>query len=289
MSREGRRQRELGRQERQHRESVRQKDSRRQASLPLPVSRRQLVADFLREFKWTIIKSLPLGIILPMTIFFGSVGPDDFAKNYAAWARKWGLTDWADWLSLYATGPHVFWGVILVSFIYLVLAFGLPFLIENTKRTTAAVVVPITVAIIIAIAVYGQHEISFDPDRHVTERQRAKLKEIIGPIAGAFPRALTVAAAENPEADGYAIELMVALALAGMKLVSFSDKMVAPMPMKALSTSVKGVFLQVPDRMNPPNEPRKLAEALNGADINTHFATNPDLSADNYILTVGLQ
>ena len=102
----------------------------------------------------------PLGIILPMTIFFGSVGPDDFAKNYAAWARKWGLTDWADWLSLYATGPHVFWGVILVSFIYLVLAFGLPFLIENTKRTTAAVVVPITVAIIIAIAVYGQHEIS---------------------------------------------------------------------------------------------------------------------------------
>ena len=49
-----------------------------------------------------------IGSGAPMIFFLGSVGPDDFARNYAGWARKWGLTDWAEWLAQYATGPKSF-------------------------------------------------------------------------------------------------------------------------------------------------------------------------------------
>ena len=84
MSKLDKRRRELARQERHRLERERKAELRRQESLPLPISRRQRFADFMREFKWTIIKSLPLGIVLPMSIFLGSVGPDDFSKNYAA-------------------------------------------------------------------------------------------------------------------------------------------------------------------------------------------------------------
>ena len=64
-------------------------------------------------------------------------------------------------LGQHATGPHVFWSVVLVSFVYLAIAFGLPFLIEHTKKSTAIIVVPISVACIVAVAVYGQHTISY--------------------------------------------------------------------------------------------------------------------------------
>lgn len=141
MSREDGRRRELARQERQRLERERQREMRRQTSLPLPIPRRQLVADFFREFKWTIIKSLPLGVVLPMSVFFGSVGPDDFSKNYAGWARKFGLTEWADWLGLYATAPRVFWSAVLISFVYLMIAFIIPAIVKQTKREVAVIAV----------------------------------------------------------------------------------------------------------------------------------------------------
>jgi hypothetical protein len=92
-----------------------------------------------------------------MSVFFGSVGPDDFARNYANWAKKWGLDGWVDWLGQHATGPRVFWSAIFVTVIYVAIAFGLPSLIKHTKKNTATVVVPISVAFIVIGAVYGGH------------------------------------------------------------------------------------------------------------------------------------
>jgi hypothetical protein len=119
-------------------------------------------------------------------IFFGSVGPDDFAKNYAAWARKFGLSDWANWLNQHASGPRIFWSVVLVTILYLIIAFGLPFLITRATRNVAAVAVPVCVALILVIAGYGQYTMSFPVERHVSPAQAAKLKEILGPVAANF-------------------------------------------------------------------------------------------------------
>jgi hypothetical protein len=98
--------------------------------------------------------------------FLGSVGPDDFAKNYAGWAKKFGLADWADWLGVYATGPRVFWATVVVSFIYLMVAFGIPLIIQRSSSNMAAVSVPIIVLLLLLIAGYGQYQLvtsSVDP------------------------------------------------------------------------------------------------------------------------------
>ena len=109
----------------------------------------------LRKHASTVIRVVPLGVVLPMIFFLGSVGPDDFARNYAGWARKWGLTDWAEWLAQYATGPRVFWTVVLFSGVYLAIVFGLPALIERTKKNVAAVIVPVSVTAILIIVLYA--------------------------------------------------------------------------------------------------------------------------------------
>lgn len=144
---------------------------------------------WFRANRTSVLKVLPLGVILPMLIFFASVGPDDVAKNYAGWARKFGLTDFANTLAIYATGPRVFWGVIVVTVVYVFIAFVLPALIKRSQKDKAAVVVPVSVALIVAFAVYGQYAVSYPAERHVSESQRAKLKELISPIADSFPRA----------------------------------------------------------------------------------------------------
>ena len=114
-----------------------------------------------------------------MSIFFGSVGPDDFSKNYANWARKFGLTEWADWLSLYATAPRVFWSAILISFVYLMIAFIIPMLVKQTKRDVAVVAVPIVVALVVAVAVAAFVEVAIAGVRQLgrTPHQRISAEE----------------------------------------------------------------------------------------------------------------
>jgi hypothetical protein len=225
-----------------------------------------------------------------MTLFLGSVGPDDFAKNYAGWARKWGLVDWADWLSLYATGPRVFWGAILVSFIYLVIAFGIPALIKHASKNAAIVAVPFIVTAVLVISAYGQYEIGFSGERHVSEYQRTKLKESLSPIAANFPRALVISAIDTPEAQGYASELMTALGLAGLKIVTLdSHGIMAPAIMRAIGTGVRGVFFQVKDPTHPPEEVQTLKKVLYSANIKVGLGFNVEFPEKDYILTVGLQ
>ncbi len=291
MSKGGRHRRELARQKRRRVERERKLEMRQQPPLPLPISKRQRIADFFREFKWIIVKSLPLGVILPITIFFGSVGPDDFAKNYAGWARKFGLANQADWLSLHATGPRVFWGVVLVSIVYLLIAFIIPSLIRRAQKDRAAIAVPMLVGLIVVVALYGQNQLLFaSSDRHLNEYQRAKLKDDLAPLASNFPRAIAVMAAEaNPEASGYAVEIMIALAQAGLKVASSNQRFPQPFRMTAGDPSVRGVFFQVHDSRNIPKEVQLLRNALQDADISTVLYNNPDLLEADYAFTVGLK
>ena len=145
MSRESRRRKELARQERRRGERERERELQHVATVtsqrPMPVAalqqaptRRRRFGTWFREWRWTVLKTLPLGVVLPMSVFFGSVGPDDFSKNYAAWASKWGLTNWAEWLNQYATGPKVFWSVILFSIVYLMVAFVIPAIIRRALK-----------------------------------------------------------------------------------------------------------------------------------------------------------
>jgi hypothetical protein len=134
------------------------------------------------------------------------------------------------------------------------------------------------------------HLISDNADRHLNDIQKAKLKDAISPSISIFGRPITVFSADNPESNGYAIELMKELAKDGIKIQSLLPDMVAPFPMRALDTNVRGVFFQVKDRKNPSSEVRTLIWVLASAEIKATIWENSTLpSADNYILTIGLK
>jgi hypothetical protein len=164
----------MGRSSREGREArrLRELEAAKAPEKPIPQAPR---FKRLRAYRSGIVKAIPLGVFLPMMIFFGSVGPDDYAKNYAAWARKFGLSDWADWLNQHLNGPRVFWGTIFICLTYLVIAFAIPWLIRRTKTDTAAVVIPIVVAAIVLLAVLGLYSFNEPVERHVTAAQRASL------------------------------------------------------------------------------------------------------------------
>jgi hypothetical protein len=126
-------------------------------------------------------------------------------------------------------------------------------------------------------------------ERHVTSVQKQQIKEALAPALSNFPVPITVSAADNPEANGYAIEIMKALAEAGAKVQSQTLGMVAPFPMRALDTGVKGIFFQVRDRNNPPIEVRTLILVFAAADIKSTIYNDPVLSDRGYILTIGLK
>ena len=126
-------------------------------------------------------------------------------------------------------------------------------------------------------------------ERHVTETQRADLKRYLAPDAASFTHILDVAAAQNPEATGYAIELMTALALAGLKVRTLDTNIIRPIPMNALNTGVKGVFILVVDQKQPPKEAATLFDALNKSGIKTTYWYAPQFFLDQYSLTVGLR
>jgi hypothetical protein len=126
-------------------------------------------------------------------------------------------------------------------------------------------------------------------ERHLTPAQISQLKERLGPLADKFHHSLDVAAADNPEARGYAIELMIALQLAGLRVNSANSQLPMPIKMEPLNTAVKGVFIQIPHSAQPSEEVTILTQALNDAGIKTSFYGNPMFWNDNYMLTVGLK
>jgi hypothetical protein len=162
---------------------------------------------WMREYRWTILRAIPLGFFLPMSFFLGSVGPDDVARNYASWARKLGLTDWADWFAQFATGSRVFWSVLLISLVYLAIAFGLPFLIKHTKRDTAAVAVPVSVALILIVTLYGWHSIGAVSQWYISPKQENNLKAALAASSVRFVVPITVVPAAPSDAMDVAYKI----------------------------------------------------------------------------------
>lgn len=121
--------------------------------------------------------------------------------------------------------------------------------------------------------------------------QKDKLREAVEPLSLNYFRAITVAAADSPEANGYAIEIMNALVQDGLKIQTIATTMLVPFPMRVLNTNVKGIFFQVLDPNNPPQEAKDLLMAFVKADIKVapQWYENSKLAKDNYILTVGLK
>lgn len=56
-------------------------ENRHRTAKPIPGPRQK---NWAREWRSAIYRAIPLGVLLLMSIFFGSVGPDDFSRNYAA-------------------------------------------------------------------------------------------------------------------------------------------------------------------------------------------------------------
>ena len=126
-------------------------------------------------------------------------------------------------------------------------------------------------------------------DRHVTEAQSSKLKELIGPVADVFNNPVHVAAADTAEARGYAIDLMEALTKAGLPLFTKDKRQpFVPQDVRAYG-AFKGVFIQVADPSKPPKEATILFDALNKAGIKTAYWKNMDLWLDQYVVTVGIK
>lgn len=165
--------------------------------------------------------------------------------------------------------PRIAWSVIVICALLL----GTAFLFEQFLRASHI----------------GQYVSDLTSERHVTESQRKQLKDILGPVANKFPRLIEVSAADNPEARGYARELMAALTLAGLKVASLNPRIAQPTEMHAFDTKVKGVFMQIPNSKNPSEEVMILWNALNKVGIRTVFYKNLDYWNDNYNITVGLK
>jgi len=136
---------------------------------------------FFKRQKLNLIGALPLGLFLPMIVLMASLGPDDVSKNMAKWPSALGWYKFAAWLELYATGPRVLWGSLILCFIYGAVVWGLPALIYRTKKQTAVILVPVAALLIIGFVAVGGFVIGQQdpPDWHITAAQSQKLREIL--------------------------------------------------------------------------------------------------------------
>jgi hypothetical protein len=127
-------------------------------------------------------------------------------------------------------------------------------------------------------------------DRHLTFDQYTMINKVFKSIASDFRAPIWVSAASDPESTGYAIEIMKALAAAGVKVSTADPNMVVPIPMRALDTLVKGVFVQVPDTNSISITVKELVDGLNRSGIPItkyyHAIGMPDVG---FVLTIGLK
>ena len=53
-----------------------------------PPTKWQRLTNRINDWKWTILRALPLGVLLPVTIFFGSVGPEQYVTEPSKKKKK---------------------------------------------------------------------------------------------------------------------------------------------------------------------------------------------------------
>jgi hypothetical protein len=219
-----------------------------------------------------------------MSFFFGSVGPDDFARNYAGWARAWGLTAWADWLAQYATGPRVFWSVVFISLVYLVLAFALPSLVRRLKKSTAIVFVPIAVSCLVVGVLYGQYRIEAIDRWSITPQQKADLINGLSasPIKLAVP--ITIVPGAPSDAFDVAYEFMYVFNSGTGWVAALATQYDAE-----YSPHNTGVILTfaIGTDLSNNNLVKTLDEIFKGAGIIPVLTRSPNVPTDHVKLTIG--
>jgi len=139
-----------------------------------------------------------------MVLFFGSVGPDDFRRNYASWATTFGLRKSADWLAEYATGPAVLSTILLFCSLYVFTVWVLPALIHRLKRRTASVVIPLLVAFVFLVTLYAGRALQ-PPSWSMTDKQDHDLRTALNsaPIKFNVRLGVVPAAPSDAMATGY--------------------------------------------------------------------------------------
>jgi hypothetical protein len=240
-----------------------------------------------RSYLWTIVKLLPLGVMLPLVILGASIGPEEAASNLAKWARWLGFTNLPEWINQKAADNNIIIAAALLALVYLIVVFVVPRITTIFMRRGVSSLILTIFFFIGGITWYYIGNISVD--RHISATQRAEIRDALLPHATEFSIPIMVSSADAPEPNGYAIEIMMALSNAGLPVASTSPNFMSPMPMRALTPRIRGVFFQVKTRDHPPEQVVMLREALARAQMSSRLALNTSLGDDSYILTIGLR
>ncbi|MFZ2081242.1 MAG: hypothetical protein WAV38_32265 [Xanthobacteraceae bacterium] len=229
----------------------------------------------LEKYRSTIIRTLPLGVLLPTAFFFGAIGPDDVARNYANWARTFGLRDWADWLAQYANGPRVFWAVVSVSLIYLAVSFGMPAIVKKARKSAAAVYVPICTTALIIGAVYAWYAVTLIGEWYISPTEESDLKAAIAAAPTPINSVLisvVPAAGTSAMSMGYNLMYIFSSAPGWHATLNVIDPEYSPKQM-GLRISVKA-----------HTDPEKNANAMLLKSIFEKAGFHPDLGGDNMMI-----
>jgi hypothetical protein len=139
------------------------------------------------------------------------------------------------------------------------------------------------------LGAYGLYLSTTPEDRHITEIQRAQLKDALAPMLPKLSTQILVCSADNPEASNYAVELMAALTQAGLKIHSMSSEMAIPCPIRILSPKLTGVAFLVSNPNDPPSEVKTLTWALANAGVRAGSWSINDFGPSDYAIMVGMK
>jgi len=197
-------------------------------------------------------------------------------------------------LSLVVGSPFFGGGLMVAGISYLLLV-GEP---KRTVRSVWWVRIGWIVTAILFLSVCGTLEAAYvgkllRPERHLTASQREILGAEGARMAKTYfkdgkPIALSVAAADNPETNAFAIEIIKALGANNkMQFVSVVPGTIAPIPMRVLDLGVHGISIQTHDPKKPPPLAIQLHDALGRAGIPAAYGPNLTMVAGAFMLAVG--
>lgn len=79
------------------------------------------------RISWSILKALPLGLVVPIVIGAASVKPEDAASNLSGWVRIMGVRNVPDWLAAPSIDKRVIIATIIIAVIYSSVIWGIPY------------------------------------------------------------------------------------------------------------------------------------------------------------------
>ena len=118
-------------------------------------------------------------------------------------------------------------------------------------------------------------------DRHILPEARRRFAQAIGIRSAMFKLPIVVLSSNDPETNGYALEIMTTLRQAGLPTNGQ-----IPGTMRAFGSQVEGIYFEVPDPNNPPDQVRVLMDAFGAINIATRLAPTSMPTPESYALVV---